>query len=156
MQTNLQTDSSISFEFLAGARNRPRQVLYTDSEADCRFEPPTTNNWIDSPLSCMKYVDDCLSIEKLPFLGGESVNANGIENIPVRAVKSQSHFRTVEYNAERKGMRTNALKTKMLCISNARSYTPQPYLLTTDSTAIRPSEMLKILGFHFSSVPTVR
>ena len=104
----------------------------------------------------MKYVDDCLSIEKLPFLGGERDNANGVKNIPVRAVKSQSHFRTVEYNAERKGMRINALKTKMLCISNARSYTPQPYLLTTDGTAIRPYETLKNLGFYFSSMPTVQ
>ena len=156
VQTNLQTDSSLSFEFLAGARNRPRRVLYTDSEADCRLEPNNVNNWIDRPLSCMKYVDDCLSIEKLPFLGGERVNANGVENIPVRAVKSESHFRTVEYNAERKGMQINALKTKMFCISNAWSYLPHPYLLTTDGTVLRPSETLKILGCHFSSVPTVR
>ena len=49
----------------------------------------------------MKYVDDCLSVEKVCFLGTEKVNVNGQELTVARANKMENHVKSVEYNASR-------------------------------------------------------
>ena len=52
----------------------------------------------------------------------------------LQATKLQSYFRTVEHNATSKGMQMNENKTKMICISAARSYHPTAFLQTTNNT----------------------
>ena len=64
-------------------------------------------SWTDRRLKCVKYVDDCLAIEKVSFSGAETVAADGTETAIVRAVKTQNHFCTIEYNAELRGMQLN-------------------------------------------------
>ena len=46
-------------------------------------------------------------------------------------------------------------KTKLLCISAARSYKPEPYLISTDGTRIDCVQSAKILGCHFDNSPNV-
>ena len=53
-------------------------------------------------------------------------------------------------------MQINHQKTKMLCISAARSYIPKSYIISTDGTKISSSDTLKILGFTFTSDPNAK
>ena len=50
----------------------------------------------------------------------------------------------------------NNSKTKMLCISAAKSYEPQAYLLSDSGDRVQSTEQLRVLGFHFDGSPNVR
>ena len=113
-------------------------------------------DWKDRGLVCVKYVDDCLSIERLCFSGAEHFNANGETYALARAIKSQSLFNTIEFNAAQRGMIVNNNKTKMMCISAARTYVPASYIITTSGERIDTDKTMKILGFHFDTTPTVK
>ena len=100
----------------------------------------------------MKYVDDCLSVDKVLFRGGKIVSGKS----KARAKKTQDHFRTVERNAISRGMKINNNKTKMLCISAAKTYDPVAFISTSDGTTISSTDSMKVLGFTFDSSPTVK
>ena len=83
-------------EFLSELRNRPRRIIYTDSDsAQDPIRAPYPNTWQDRRLECRKYVDDCLPVEKVLYKGNE-ISVDGV--IKVRAHKTQPYLRTVEYN----------------------------------------------------------
>ena len=112
--------------------------------------------WEIRPIKCLKYVDDCLSLEKVHFKESEKINVEENCIALSRATSTQDQFRTIEYNASQIGMQINHQKTKMQRISAARSYTARSYLLSTDDTKITSSNTLKILGFTFSSEPNAK
>ena len=58
-------------------------------------------------IKCLKYVDDCLSIEKVYFKESEKLNVDNTRYALSRAAKTQDQFRTVEFNAGRIGMQIN-------------------------------------------------
>ena len=66
-----ESDSSDDgFRFLAGTRNFPKTVDFTDSDTDleCLLElKDFVRCWSDRPIKYLKYVDDCLSLEKVCF-----------------------------------------------------------------------------------------
>ena len=101
-------ESGLDFEFRAGVRNRPRRIIYTDEASSSDLENPV--RWKDEALVCVKYVDDCLAIEKLNYAGTTKIHDSGNDYARVRAIKCQDHFRTVEYNASRRGMIINQKK----------------------------------------------
>ena len=76
----------------------------------------TPLGWSSRRIYCVKYVDDCLSIDRVPFRDGLRLNVNGRNLSLVRAAK------TVEFNATQHGMKMNSTKTKLLTISAAKSY----------------------------------
>ena len=119
------SDSDNSFEYLSGVRNRPRRIIYSDESDPDLLRPELPERWKIRPIKCLKFVDDCLSLEKLHFKDLEQINVNGDSLALSRAVKTQQQFRTIEYNASNIGMQINNQKTKMLCVSAARSYTPK-------------------------------
>ena len=113
-------------------------------------------NWNDRRLVCLKYVDDCLSLEKLCFSNAERFNVDGRMHALSSAMKTQSHFNTVEYNAAQRGMIINNNKTKLMCISAARSYAPSSYIVMSNGDKIETVSSMKSLGFHFDTSPTVK
>ena len=46
-------------------------------------------------------------------------------------------------------------KTKLICISDALNHTPSVFIIDGDGNRIDSGEELKLLGFHFSTRPTV-
>ena len=94
------------------------RVIYTDSNSESDSNETVGRNWVKRPIKCMKYVDDCLSVDKLLFRGNEIIS----NKITINAPETQAHFRTVESNATLRGMKINHNKTKILCISAAKSY----------------------------------
>ena len=109
---------------------------------------------VNKPVLVFKYVDDNLTCEKVNF--GMIPVSNTPEG-PVKikqVIPTQNAFVSITGNAMRKGMVVNADKTKLLCISDAMNYTPSVYILDAGKRVESVTEM-KILGFHFSSKPTV-
>ena len=60
-----------SCAFFPGTRNN-NNIVYTDSESEPESSFPDVERWKERPLKCIKYVDDCLSLEKICF-GREGV-----------------------------------------------------------------------------------
>ena len=118
-QSDSDSESSLSHEYLAGVWNRPRRIRYTSEDTDLlRLNLPV--RWRPCKLKCFKYADDCVSIENIFFKDAVRVNATGVQTALAKATKTQQHFRTVEFNAVNKGMQINSSKTKMLCATSAR------------------------------------
>ena len=75
------------------------------------------------------------------------------------AVPTQNAFRSVRAAAEAKGMKVNALKTNLLCVSDATTYRAVAHIVDRDGQVLgsgKPPGRLKVLGFTFSDRPTVR
>ena len=78
-----------------------------------------------------------------------------VETRYVHAVQAQGLFDKIAGEAEGKGMRLNASKTTLLCISAARSFKPVTYIELGDSgDVVISGREMKLLGFHFDSNPS--
>ena len=53
-------------------------------------------------------------------------------------------------------MKINNNKTRLLCISAAKSYVPNTFFNTPDGHKIESLESIKVLGFHFDRSPNFR
>ena len=147
-------DLEVVFE--RGARNI--SIEYSDEGI---ITPPKessvgTQVLVDKDIIIVKYVDDNISIERLNF--GETsiiVSPDG-KAIKVRlAPKTQNAFRSVTSRAGKKGMVVNTRKTQMLVISDALNYTPHAFIHDREGNCINDGETMKVLGFTFSSKPTM-
>ena len=107
------------------------------------------------PVKVFKYVDDNLTCEKVNF-GTVAITMSPGGPVKVKqALPTQNAFRSITGRARQKGMVVNADKTKLICISDALNYTPLVYILDGDGNRIDSGEELKLLGFYFSTKPTV-
>ena len=72
----------------------------------------------------------------------------------IHAGDCQSFMETVKNNCERIGLKVNAAKTQLLCISTAINYDVRARILT-DDVEITSADTLKIVGFTFGRRPGV-
>ena len=125
------------------------------------IEPPQeeaigTQVLVNKQVRIFKYVDDNMICEKLNFgqvqteqLGGKTVKIK-------QALSSQNAFRSIASNAEAIGMKVNSGKTNLLCVSDALNYTPLTYIVDSAGERVESGDCMKVLGFNFSSKPTVQ
>ena len=95
-------------------------------------------------------MDDNIIHEKL-CLDGLVIDENGRKR--GMATRSQNLFRQITRIAELLGMKVNTDKTKVLCISEARTYEAAAYIQNADGVDINSIGNLKILGMEFSNRP---
>ena len=114
---------------------------------------PRPDNWRYQAFSVHKFVDDFLGHEKM-FLGNSrrTLSANK-ENVKIHAQRSQLFYESVAARAEKIGMRLNAQKTQLLCISALTSANVSSYIRIGDDR-IQSQATLKQLGFTFSTTPS--
>ena len=111
---------------------------------------------VQKQVRVFKYVDDNLICEKLNF-GATPLTTTAGATIKVKqAVSSQNAFRSISCNAERIGMKVNTSKTNVLCVSDALNYTPMTFIVDSAGERIDSTDSLRVLGFNFSSRPTVQ
>ena len=145
------------FEYLEHIKNRPKRVVYSDEESLSRIRNDQPVSFKPRSLKCVKYVDDCLFLERVSYTGAERFNMDGEVIALTKASQSENVFRTVENNAAKRGMQINNKKTRMLSISAANSYVASSYLVTTDGMKILTTrEKMRVLGFYFSTEPNVK
>ena len=138
---------------------QPRRRIIYSSEGDITPPPePTTTclgPWTAGPVEVDKYVDDNLQEESVNFENAVAVLVNG-ESVKIKhAVKTQNVFRHVIRRAEERGMKVNTAKTGLLCVSDSLNHKTRAYIQDSEGARIESGEKLKVLGWHFSTRPTV-
>ena len=144
------------FVFTGTARN----VGTTDTAA--MLDPPEEPNhwtravWKRKRVRAYKYVDDGVTTEKVNFENADEVpGTNTVKK--KHAIPSQNAFNSTASRAGAKGMKVNTLKTNILCVSDAMSYSPVVYIEAGgEELASKPGATFKLLGFVMSDRPTVR
>ena len=114
------------------------------------YDRPGFKAWQSVLLSVLMHVDDNIIHEKL-FMDGHVIDANGKKR--AQAIRSSNLFRQITMIAESMGMRVNASKTKVLCVSDARTYEAAAYVVDSEGNEIDSLDSLKVLGVHFSRNP---
>ena len=102
------------------------------------------------------YVDDLSIGEVQDLTAAVSHFTTGKELRTVHAKKCEEVFSVITDNANRIGMKINATKTQLLCISDHTSAHIDSYInLEEDECRINSGEEMKVLGFVFGQKPTV-
>ena len=101
-----------------------------------------------------KYVDDNLQEEKISMENATRLLTSNVETRLKHAVATQNVFRHIVRAAESRGMRVNAAKTNMLCVSDALNFRAQCFIEDREGTRITSAKKMKLLGWHFSDKPT--
>ena len=139
-------------------RNLARKIVYSD-EGEMDVEPEknkkaTGLRWRARKSRKLKYVDDGMIVSKINMDGGEVVGWDERREIKRRMdIQMQNMFRSVMRKAESRGMVVNNKKTKVLCISDAMSYTVEGGFLDTDGNMLRSGGKMKALGFYMDRRP---
>ena len=135
-----------------------RRINYS-SEGDLTPPPEPTQTclgqWRTLPVDVDKYVDDNIQEERINMENAVRTLSQNTELRTKHAVATQNVFRHVIREAERKGMKVNAGKTNMICISDSLTFKAACYIEDSDGVRIDSSPKMKVLGFHFSERPTV-
>ena len=121
-----------------------------DDPVPREYDRPGFKAWESVLLTVLKYVDDNIIHEKL-FMDGHVIDENGRKR--AMAVRSSNLFRQITLIAESMGMRVNSSKTKVLCVSDSRTYEAAAFITDPQGNEIDSVDKLKILGVHFSSKP---
>ena len=150
-------DESINFH-----RVQQRYEFDSDSDADVTWTqhqidraigiPPS---WTDKCPGLFIYIDDANSVEKVRVPGSVVTISQNRQLTSVHAWKSEEVMNTVTVRAERIGMKVNQAKTQLLCISASNSSDISSYIKHGNQKIVSGQE-LKILGFKFSTQPTVK
>ena len=133
-------------------RDTPARTIFSISDTAVNEANPRPSNWIDEPLSVLKYVDDFLGHEKISVRSGTYHFPQNKPVVMVRAKICQDFFSTVSVNAAGVGISVNEKKTQMLCISAGSN--EMSSFIETESERIVSQPKLKILGFTFGSKPS--
>ena len=70
----LSDQSEDSYEYFP--RMRPRRIEYSDSSADL-LRPDLPDGWSDRLIKRYKYIDDCLTVQKVYMKRAERFHING-------------------------------------------------------------------------------
>ena len=149
------SDSSVNFQYFRKNHARIDDTVLSErcsqSVIDAYMGVP--EGWTDRPLSVKVYIDDVNNIEKVKQVNAVSVISEARTVILPHAIKSERNFAAIKEMAERDGMKVNAQKTQLLCISTNNQCTVQSYIRTQNEEEIKSTDELKILGFWFGNKP---
>lgn len=102
-----------------------------------------------------KYVDDNIQEERINVENAPRSITQSEEIRTKHAVCTQNVFRHVIQEAERKGMKVNASKATMICVSDSLTFKAACYIEDRDGVRVQSGPKMKVLGFHFWERPTV-
>ena len=115
----------------------------------------TEARWIHTLPTLRQFIDDGFTLSKINFKNSYGFEVNGFRYGSKHAVQAQNVFRHMVKNAERLGMKVNASKTDMICVSDSLSFEAEAYILDSDGNRIGCSKSIRALGLHFSSKPNM-
>ena len=103
-----------------------------------------------------KYVDDMTVIDTVGHEVTTDIDASGSRQMHnIHPTKTQEAFSTISTNATKKGLRINYQKTQVLSVSSAY-YDTCAIITDNQGNKIKSGNSLKMLGFNFSSSPTIQ
>ena len=142
---------------LAG-HNRPNRINDTPSFNETIYWqvkdlPGHLPRWkLQDPWK-LRYIDDGLSSEVLCNLHGRSHFTQHKETKMIHAKNSEHYLHLTAQNSQKIGMKIHEHKTKLLCISVAKSADVNVYMNLPDGKQVTGSDELKMLGFVFGRRP---
>lgn len=86
------------------------------------------SRWVDAPLDVRQFIDDISGGEKHVIATGVMSLSQHKQVVDIHAVKCQTLYATVGRNATAVGIKVNALKTQLLCLSTAINYEVRSYI----------------------------
>ena len=101
-----------------------------------------------------RYIDDLNIGEVHPLEAAKKHLSQHKEHRLIHARFCEDEFNSINNKAVNIGMKINAEKTQLLCLSDSRHYCVNSYINSQHST-IKSTEKMKILGFIFEESPTV-
>ena len=110
---------------------------------------------VEKKVKVVKYIDDNLIIEKINYGNVPIQSVGGKQTKTKEASGCGNAFNSIGVRATAKDMKVNPSKTNLLCVSDSLNYLPQTFFTTSDGTRVENGEEMKLLGFMFSSRPTV-
>ena len=114
------------------------------------------STWDSGKPLVVKYVDDVLGAEKLYNDAGKLHTTAEKQTSSIYAKRSEELINAITTSAAELGLRVNAKKTQMVCISGQISTENTTFIREADTgQKVLSSENMKILGFNFSNKPTV-
>ena len=137
-----------------GAGGAPRPYRPHDPALNTRvpreYDRPGFRAWQAFKISVLKYIDDNILHEKI-CMDSLVIDEHGRK--VARALRTQNLFRQIVLIAESLGMKVNAAKTMMLCVSDSRTYEASAFFEDALGAKVVSQDSLKILGVHFSKRP---
>ena len=134
--------------FLSGTKNSPMELPPDEVKHGTQVLKP-------KPVRVVKYVDDCITVEKLNF-GATDIQL--VDGKPIKrrvADGMQNAVNSIVGNATWKGMVVNKEKTGLLCVSDSLHYQPEVHF-KMDDQVIESTKSMKILGYHLSDKPDAK
>ena len=114
------------------------------------------DDWEDKDRWTLKYIDDGLSDEIICNINAVCHITQAKEEKFLHARKSEHYLRITMQNSQKIGMKINAAKTKMICVTVAKNSLVNSFINLPDKTQITGSETLKMLGFVFGRRPNAQ
>ena len=111
----------------------------------CQREDPA--RWTNEDPWVMKYVDDITTGSKNLIMDGQAHISTQREQRRIHAQDLENFYKDIQANSEKAGMRINAAKTQLLCLSQAINYEVSSFI-KVDGKEIESGDCLKILGFR--------
>ena len=142
--------------------NRPFVLQTSSEESDVEEEVAMRDEyigpvprWTEEEIKIQKYIDDFSAVEKIANSKCRTIFSTDRPCLLGWAIKSAGLFGQMSGRSEAKGMRINANKTQMLCVT-ASSY-DVVFRMRTSSQILTSSNTgtLRILGFNFGPKPNV-
>ena len=112
-----------------------------------------TQGWRDRDLKTLVYIDDFNVVEKIRHSDAITTYTQNTAKSHVHAPMSEEFFREIGPSSLEIGMQINTGKTQLLCVSASQNIV-DCYIETAEGRIIS-SDSMKLLGFWFSSKPTV-
>ena len=116
------------------------------------YDRPGFKAWEKIAISVLKYIDDNILHEKI-CMDGLVIDELGRKR--ARAIRTQNLFKQIVLIAEAMGMKVNAAKTMLLCISDSRTYEAAAFFEDSEGTLIESQNSMKVLGLHLSNRPNM-
>ena len=111
-------------------RAAARRIVYSsEEEVEVPQEVSKKNaKWRDRKGATFKYVEDNLQVDRVCMETAMEGFDNGVKYREKHGIRCQNTFRRIIRRATARGMKVNASKTAMVCVSDAQSYQARSYI----------------------------
>ena len=120
--------------------------------------PEKANHWTEATWKAkladfLRFVDDGFSVCCVNFDNSYGFTVNGKTFRVKHAIQVQNIFRHLVRRAQAIGMKVNASKTSILCVSDALAYEADAFIEDEDLQRLGCQDSLKALGMVFGKRP---
>ena len=119
------------------------------------IQKPKDPTYHEGQINSYKFVDDSLNTSVVNMRKAQLLEQDGVLFKDLRDLRTQRLLQHVAQRADERGMKINATKTSLMCVSAATSFEPR-VKITLDGRDVHGAKSLKVLGVTIDSDMTFR